>query len=240
MKWIVALVFLIPFVSAQLDWSITDLRCGNDKLDEFEMCEDGMGDGFCKDLGKILKVASVCDKAHCTCLPRVNKAYCGNDIREGIEVCDGTAEDFCDELGDAMNLSLTCNKKTCGCDIKDNIPVDYNPATVEELVNKSQQTATCGDKKVERDEECDPPQTLCTTNKDGPGICDDSCKCVPPELYGAKEEPIVEEAPVEEVNESKEEPIQEDEVVEEESKEEEPEKPGFFARVWAWIVALFS
>ena len=53
MKKIVVLValLLLPVVYAQLDWAITDLRCDDGKLDDFELCEpDFDGDGYCEDL----------------------------------------------------------------------------------------------------------------------------------------------------------------------------------------------
>lgn len=237
------LLLLVPAVYAQLDWSITDLRCGNDKLDEFELCEEGLGNGYCEDLGRILKVASVCDTQHCTCLPRVNKAFCGNNIREGIELCDGDGEDFCAEFGNATGMNLTCNPDTCGCDVVEAVPADYNPVVIDELKNQSQKTAVCGDKKVERDEECDPPNTLCTIGFDESGICTDECKCVPPELFGEEpeeepdEEPVVVESNgMEERNESGNESMNESvpEIPEEEAE------PGFFGKLWAWIVSLFS
>ena len=181
----------------------------------------------------------------------MNKAYCGNNIREGVEVCDGDGEDKCPEFGAAINMTLTCNKKTCGCDINQTIPSDYNPQVVEGLINASQTASSCGDKKVERVEDCDPPNTLCTTSTNDPGICNEKCKCVLPEMYGVEEEPSA-------VNET----VKDNETLEENktvgsvsvnmtaenlteapenvTEKIEEEKPGIFARFWAWIVALFS
>ncbi|RMD58648.1 hypothetical protein D6825_00120 [Candidatus Woesearchaeota archaeon] len=173
----------------QLPWDITDLRCGNGKLDEFELCEKGVEEpNFCNTVNDLLKIDTVCDEAHCTCLPRVNRAYCGNDIREGVEMCDGSAEeDFCAELGAVMNLSLKCNPSSCGCELDGvSVPEDYNPEVVEYLDNLSQKASVCGDKMVERDEDCDPPNTLCTTFDGEPGVCTQKCKCVEP---GALDEP---------------------------------------------------
>jgi len=241
---IVLLLLAVP-AYAQLDWAVTDLRCGNGKLDDFELCEPDIGDGYCEDLGKLLKVAAVCDEQHCTCLPRVNKAFCGNNIREGIELCDGDAEDFCEEFGNITGVDLVCNKDTCGCDIADAVPSDYNPLVIDELKNKSQEEAVCGDKKVERDEECDPPNTLCTIGLDDSGICTEQCKCVPPELYGKEESEEPQEA---EQKETENETIAPANITDDLNasvpNENETEKPkeqkGFFASVWAWIVALFS
>jgi len=129
-KWLIVMLLLLPMAAAQLDWKITDLRCDNDKLDDFELCENGVEETFCDDLGDLLGIDAVCDVAHCTCLPRVNTAYCGNDIREGVEVCDGSAEDFCPAFGNITGLPLKCNEDTCGCDLDENIPDDYNPRII--------------------------------------------------------------------------------------------------------------
>lgn len=239
---LVALLLVVPSVVAQLDWAITDLRCGNGKMDQFELCEKGFEDNvtFCDDLGILLKIDPVCDVQHCTCLPRVNKAYCGNDIREGVELCDGSDEDdFCEAYGNMTGLNLTCNKDTCGCKIVDALPSDYNPAVVEAIENASQKASVCGDKKVERNEDCDPPNTLCTTSLKRPGVCTEKCECLEPELLDSEKEESEEKieskdadanATNEEVNETK-------------SESEEPateEKPGFFSRILAWIKSIFS
>jgi hypothetical protein len=237
-------LLILPVAYAQLDWKITDYRCGNDVLDEFELCEQGVNETFCDDLATILEIDTVCDTQHCTCLPRVNKAYCGNNIREGVEVCDGDGEDKCGEFGIAINISLTCNKQTCGCDINQTIPYDYDPGVVEGLINASQAASSCGDKKVTRNEDCDPPNTLCTTNTGDPGICTEKCRCVLPELFGEEEEPVVEEVAPENVTLEVAENVTVENVTEVPEnvtvEEVEEEKPGFFGRLWAWIVALFS
>ncbi len=241
MKKLVVLMalLLLPVVYAQLDWSITDFRCGNGVLDEFELCEKGVNETYCDDLATLLEIDTVCDTQHCTCLPRVNKVYCGNNIREGVEVCDGDGDDKCPDYGQLINISLTCNKKTCGCTINQTIPSDYNPGVVEGLINASQKASSCGDKKVERDEDCDPPNTLCKTSTQDPGICTEKCKCVLPEMLGVEEEVAVENVTAENVtvNVTAENITEVPVNVTEEVKEE---KPGFFSRLWAWIVALFS
>lgn len=243
MKKIVFLVALlvIPVVCAQLDWTITGLRCGNKILDQFELCEDDVEETKCDHLGTILKIDTACDTEHCTCLPRVNKAFCGNNIREGVELCDGSAEDKCAEFGALINISLVCNPKTCGCTINETLPADYSPGTVEELLNQSQSASVCGDKKVERDEDCDPPNTLCTVRGD-PGVCNDKCKCVLPEMLGV-EEPV-EETVESNVSENVTAEVVSDEVLPEVVPENvtapEVKEPGFFGKIWAWIVSLFS
>jgi len=243
------LLLLVPLSYAQLNWNITDLRCGNGKLDQFELCEKKMEEGFCDELGTLLKIDTACDDAHCTCVPRVNMAFCGNNRREGVEICDGTAEDKCPEYGQIINLSLTCNPKTCSCDLNETLPADYNPVVVEQLSNLSEQASSCGDKKVERAEECDPPDTLCTTNTQESGICTAKCKCLTPEMLAAEEAAAVNQTNETNVtttnitttnetvvNETVNETIataQTNETVKE-------EKPGFFARIWQWIAGLFS
>jgi len=229
---------------AQLDWSITDFRCGNKVLDQFELCEKDMNETFCDDLATILEIDTVCDVLHCTCLPRVNKAYCGNNIREGVELCDGDGSDMCSQFGQAINISLKCDPKTCGCDINQTIPSDYNPGVVEGLINASQTASSCGDKKVERNEDCDPPNTLCKTSANDPGICTEKCRCVLPEMFGVEEPQVVTPENVSNitgnitVNVTAN--VTAENVTAENVTEEAEEKPGFFGRLWAWIVALFS
>jgi hypothetical protein len=250
MKKIVMLVALlmIPAVFAQLDWQITDLRCGNDVLDDFELCEKDVEESYCDELGTILEIDTVCDTQHCTCLPRVNKAYCGNNRREGVEVCDGTGEDLCGEFGNLTGMNLSCDPNTCGCVITDSIPQEYNPETVDSLVNASQEPAICGNKKVERDEDCDPANTLCTTSNDETGVCTDKCKCVTPEELANPEPEVVDEEP-DEANETQEnlttvtshsnvsvEPVP----VVENTTEQPDDEPGFFGRIWNWFVSIFS
>ncbi len=243
MKKIVVLValLLLPVVYAekhgQLDWSVTDLRCGDGVLDRYELCEKGVNESRCDDLAKNMSIAMACDEKHCTCLPRINPVYCGNKRRDIGEMCDPPdPSDLCPWLGQLMNVSLVCNPKTCGCTINETIPLDYNPVTLGVMSNLSEKTAVCGDKKVERDEECDPPNTLCTTKTNQPGICTDKCKCVLPEMIGVEEKPKEEAniTPVTNVTENLTENVTEKPV------EKAPEKPGFFARLWEWIVSLFS
>lgn len=242
---ILAALLLLPVAYAQLDWAITDFRCGNGVLDQFELCEkDVKNVTFCDALGTILEIDTACDETHCTCLPRVNKAFCGNNIREGVELCDGTGDDKCDEFGNATNLTLTCNPKTCGCTINQTIPKDYNPETVQDLVNKASTPSTCGNKKVEGNEDCDPPNTLCTTAT-GPGICTEKCDCVSPEMIGVEpkveektvEKNVTENVTAEEINVSEE---VKNVTAPEVNVTKTPEEPGFFGRLWAWIVGLFS
>ncbi|MCX6709175.1 MAG: hypothetical protein NTW67_06035 [Candidatus Woesearchaeota archaeon] len=241
---ILVALLLLPVAYAQLDWGITDFRCGNRVLDQFELCEKGVNVSYCENLSTILKVDTVCDTAHCTCLPRVNMAYCGNNIREGVELCDGTGENKCPEFGVAINISLTCNPKTCGCNLNETVPNEYNPAVLDKYSNLSSSSSVCGDKKVERDEDCDPPNTLCMKSTQDTGICNDKCRCVPPELLGVEEKPV--EKVVQNVTENVSANVTQNVTVEvvnvtvPENVTKAPEGPGFFSRLWTWFVALFS
>jgi len=249
MKKAVILIMLIimPTVYAQLPWSITDLRCGNGILDKFELCDKGNETNLCHELGKNLTIAMECFDQHCTCVPKVNLVYCGNNRRDFFEMCDGTSpEDKCPYLGELMgNISLKCNPKTCGCDILETVSDTYSPNAINQLTNASKTPSNCGDKKVERNEDCDPPNTLCTTSRKQPGICTDKCECVSPELLGV--EPTPESSSVnitanltanitENITETRN-ITEQPENITEEPKEE---KPGFFARLWAWFAGLFS
>ena len=250
MKKIVILValLLLPVVVAQLDWSITDQRCGNGVLDKYELCEKGLDNqSRCDLLGKKLGIDNGCFDKHCTCVPRINPAYCGNSRRDLNELCDkGASEDMCPALGEIMgNVSLKCNPTTCGCDINETISADYSPTAVGQMINQSGEAAVCGDKKVTRDEDCDPPNTLCTTSTKEPGICTEKCKCVLPEEFGVEETPA--EKPKEEtITANVTENVTENatpENVTEENVTEAPakaEKIGFFGSIWAWIASWFS
>lgn len=249
MKKAVILLMLItmPIVYAQLPWSITDLRCGNGIRDKYELCEKGNETNLCHELGKNLTIAMECFDQHCTCVPKVNLVYCGNNRRDFFEMCDGTStEDKCPFLGELMgNVSLKCNPKTCGCDIVDTVSDTYSPNVINQLTNASMTSSKCGDKKVERNEDCDPPNTLCTTGRKEPGICTDKCECIPPELLGVETTPatISTNTTVNltaNLTENVTETVTED-VREQENITEVPEeKPGFFARLWAWFAGLFS
>ena len=92
------LVLLVPLAFAQLPWEVTDLRCGNGVLDQFELCENKVEESKCGEIGKLLSIAMACDWQHCTCVPRVISTYCGNNRRETMEVCDGKGEDLCPQL----------------------------------------------------------------------------------------------------------------------------------------------
>lgn len=231
-------LLLIPIAYAQLDWSVTDLRCGDMVLDEYELCEEGVAESRCEDLSEWMGIDTACYEDHCTCLPLVNRAFCGNDRREGVEMCDGAGEDLCKNLSKAMNITLECNDK-CGCDIVEAIPPDYNPEVIEQLNNQTQDTTTCGDKLVEGAEECDPPGTMCTTGLGRAGECTEECKCEEVDTL----DPVTNETEPEQTNQTEPEPtveINQTETNETTKEVEKPEKKGFFAKLWGWIVSLFS
>ncbi|RLE46777.1 hypothetical protein DRJ22_00995 [Candidatus Woesearchaeota archaeon] len=236
----------------QLDWSITDLRCGNGVRDKYELYDAGDNDTLCDEYGKLLGIAAVGDEYHCTCLPRIIPAFCGNDIREGAELCDGSAaEDFCPELGEIMGVKLKCNPKTCGCDFVEEIPESYNPEYIEMLENLTKIKAVCGDKKVQGLEDCDPPKSLCKTNTGKIGECNSECKCVEKNFLEETSETNKENKTDEtkENNATKENNTKEITIKETNKenmtknsteKETTKEKPGFFKRIWQWIIDLFS
>jgi hypothetical protein len=238
--WLAFILLLaVPAAYAQLDWSVTDQRCGNGILDKYELCEKGVNFSRCDQLAENLDIAMNCHWQHCTCVPRVNPTYCGNGRRDFFEMCDkGDLDDRCDDLGAIMNLSLVCNQKTCGCSINQTLDSDYNPAVVEDLVAKSQTPSVCGDKKVERNEDCDPPNTLCTTIFKEAGVCTDKCKCVTPEELAEQEKPKNETVQTE-TNISEIQEINQTEPVNE-TTSNETEKEGFFSRIISWFVNLFK
>ncbi|MBI4145926.1 hypothetical protein HY489_01160 [Candidatus Woesearchaeota archaeon] len=240
------ILLLSPIASAQLPWDITDLRCGNGKLDDFELCDGNIRNlSYCEQYGQILEIDTACDSQHCTCLPRVNMAFCGNNKREGAELCDGTGPDKCPEFGNLTNMSLKCNPKTCGCSVNETLPADYSPLVVEQLENASEKASVCGDKRVERAEDCDPPNTLCTTNTKEAGVCTEGCKCLTPEQLAQGEQPEATETTTEtnvtetttETNETTEANITE--TIDDQPAIEQKE-PGFLSKIWTWIIGLFS
>ncbi len=233
MRTILLLALLIlPQVLAQIPTEISEQRCGNKALEQFELCEKGVDETKCDDLADLLGIDTACDTQYCTCLPRVNKAFCGNNNREGVELCDGNGEDKCAEFGQKINLTLVCDPKTCGCKINQSVPAGYNPVEIETLTNISQQNATCGNKKVERSEDCDPPNTLCTTNTKQAGVCTAECKCIDPRAEAEEKANISNSS---ELNKTT---AEEDKQTEEKTTEE-PEK-GFFSKLLSWLAKLFS
>jgi len=244
---VLLLLILIPAVYAQLSWDVTDLRCGDGKLDEFELCEKNVDKNWCDELADLLEIDTACDQAHCTCAPRVNRAFCGNDKREGVEVCDGAGDNFCEEYGNLIGLKLSCNPDTCGCKIDDAVPADYNPLIVDELEQQANARAVCGDKEIGRGEDCDPPNTLCTKGTGEAGVCTEFCECLTAEELVALETENSEternESAENQIGALENETVVQDEqldLLEEETEEKEIEQKGFLARLWEWIILVFA
>lgn len=230
--------------TGQLDWSVTDLKCGNGVRDLYELYDAGDNDSLCDEYGELLNIATVGDEYHCTCLPRIIDAFCGNDIREGAELCDGSAaEDFCPELGELMGVKLKCNPDTCGCSFVETVPESYNPEYIEMLENLTQIKAVCGDKKVQGLEDCDPPKTLCKTSTGNIGECNSECKCLAKdflELTEKEQENKTTELKIETDKNITEQTEKENITKKITAEEKEEKEPGFFKKIWLWIIELFS
>jgi hypothetical protein len=123
--------------------SLTEQKCGNGIREGYEVCEPETAYDLCPAIGKILKIALVCNENTCNCLPDRSAKDCGNEIREGVEMCDpGKKEasiDFCPNISMAIGIDLRCDNKTCDC-------IPTGPII---------KLSTCGDKKVEGNEDCE-------------------------------------------------------------------------------------
>ncbi len=215
-KTILLILFAVLAVSsfAQLEEELTVTYCGNNKYDKYELCEPEIKD-FCPEIGMMLdRIVMVCNERNCGCLPGRTAIDCGNNVREGTEMCDAGI-DYCPELGEMMGLELKCNPDTCLC----------KPASV---------VSYCGDGRVQGEEECEdhsdcPDGTYCNT-----------CTCtdfsVEEKTLKDLESEIQEE--VEETAEATEEQLEAEEGDISEVLEEE--KAGFFKRIWLWFIGLFS
>ena len=93
-------------------------------------------------------------------------------------------------------------------------------------------------KKVERDEDCDPSNTLCTTATKEPGICTEKCKCVLPEELGSEEKPKEEANVTANVTENAEN-VTVNVTEENVTAPVEAAKPGFFDRLLEWLASWF-
>ncbi|MEM4247034.1 MAG: hypothetical protein QXR48_01950 [Candidatus Woesearchaeota archaeon] len=147
-KTSIAIVLAVAIVASSVSASVipdelTEQKCGNGIREGYELCEPGTAYDLCPSIGKLLKIAMVCNEQTCACLPGRSAKDCGNGIREGVEMCDpGTKErpvDFCPNVSMAIGIPLVCDQKTCDC-------VPSGP-----LIKLS----TCGDGKVEGDEDCE-------------------------------------------------------------------------------------
>lgn len=243
---VILLILLSTFVYAQISREITKIRCGDGKLDKFEMCEKEIRTDKCEQMGDLLGVDAACWKDECVCVPFVLKAYCGNDKREGIEMCDGLSDDFCPAFGEIIGINLTCNKDTCLCDISTGVPDSYDPA-FNETEEEAEGMAVCGDGKLQLNEECDPPDTLCILKDGKTGVCAEGCKCVEKETIGIEKKTSEEEQEniTKETKEQSEENVDKEDILDDlENKKietiSEIQKKGFFARLFEWLKELFS
>ncbi|MEM2916181.1 MAG: hypothetical protein QXT19_02385 [Candidatus Woesearchaeota archaeon] len=148
MRLVFGLILAFAIISATASASVipakyTEQKCGNGIREGYELCEPGTAYDICPAIGKLLKIAVVCNEQTCDCLPGRTAKDCGNQIREGIEMCDpGTKEppvDFCPNISAAIGLPLVCDKETCDC----------IPAGAPVILS------TCGDNKVEGNEDCE-------------------------------------------------------------------------------------
>ncbi len=146
MKAAACLLLVFALVSASagagvIDKKLTEQKCGNGLREGYELCEPGTAFDICPAIGKLLKVAMVCNEYDCSCLPNIKD--CGNQIIEGVEMCDpGEKEeviDYCPNVSNAIGLPLQCDPKTCDC-------VPKGPTVV---------VSYCGDEKVEGNEDCE-------------------------------------------------------------------------------------
>lgn len=159
--YIILLFALVASVGASvIPPKYTEQKCGNGKHEGYELCEPDTAFDLCPAIGKLLKIAMVCDERNCACLPDKSAKDCGNQIREGVEMCDpGEKEepiDFCPNISAAIGLPLKCDTSTCDC-------VPEGPPVL---------VAYCGDGKVEGYEDCEADED-CPKSR----YCD-NCSCV--------------------------------------------------------------
>ena len=240
------LIFILSsfIVNGQISTDITSIKCGDGVLDEYNMCEKDVDNmSRCDKMGEILKIDTGCWQETCACAPKVNPAFCGNDRREGVEMCDGTGEDFCEEYGEAIGFELKCIPDQCICEIVGEIPSEYNPIQEEE--KESEGMAVCGDRKLHSSEECDPPNTLCNLEDDTVGVCAKGCVCVAKESIGIEEKQTAENETQQIQEETEEQETeteqQENEITDEEKTESEitSTEDGFFSKLWDWFKTIF-
>ncbi len=159
--WLLVLAVLAFSVSASvIPAEYTEQKCGNGIREGYELCEPDTVFDLCPSIGKILKIAMVCDERYCNCLPGRSAKACGNQILEGVEMCDpGTKEelvDYCPNVSMAIGIPLVCDNNTCDC-------IPSGPRIV---------LSTCGDDKVEGNEDCEEDSDCPGTRK-----CE-NCTCV--------------------------------------------------------------
>jgi len=139
--------------------SLTEQKCGNGIREGYEVCEPGTAYDLCPSIGRLLKIAMVCNEQTCNCLPDRSAKDCGNNIIEGAEMCDPgkrPTPDYCPNVSMALGIALVCDPKTCDC-------IPSGPII---------RLSTCGDGKVEGDEDCESDEDCPRTRK-----CQ-NCTCV--------------------------------------------------------------
>ncbi len=143
--------------------SLTEQKCGNGKKEGYELCEPDTAYDLCPSIGKVLKLAMVCDERNCACLPDRTAKDCGNGIVEGVEMCEsdkkGAQWDFCPNISQIIGLPLKCDLESCDC-VASGLPVKLS---------------ACGDEKVEGNEDCEVDDD-CPTGR----TCQ-NCTCIRPE-----------------------------------------------------------
>ncbi|MEM4239820.1 MAG: hypothetical protein QXK08_01365 [Candidatus Woesearchaeota archaeon] len=147
MKPPLAIILAFALVSAAayasvIPSSLTEQKCGNGIREGYEVCEPDTAYDLCPSIGKILKIAMVCNEQTCNCLPDRSAKDCGNNIIEGVEMCDPgkrATPDYCPNISMAIGIDLVCDPKTCDC-------IPSGPVI---------RLSTCGDGKVEGNEDCE-------------------------------------------------------------------------------------
>lgn len=143
---IFALVFILlaSSVAASIIAStLTEQKCGNGIKEGYELCEPDTAYDLCPSIGKVLKIAMVCDERNCACLPGESAKDCGNGIKEGVEMCENDKKnaswDFCPNISQIIGLPLKCDLESCDC------VASGSPIVI----------SYCGDTKVEGNEDCE-------------------------------------------------------------------------------------
>jgi len=153
-------LLIMPASASVISSSLTEQKCGNGLREGYELCEPDTAYDLCPSIGRVLKIAMVCDERNCACLPGESAKDCGNHILEGVEMCDpGEKEvpvDYCPNISQIIGLPLKCDTASCDC-------------VAEGLAYK---ISYCGDAKVEGYEDCEADDD-CPTGR----TCD-NCTCV--------------------------------------------------------------
>jgi hypothetical protein len=139
--------------------ALTEQKCGNGIREGYELCEPDTAYDLCPSIGKLLKIAMVCNEYTCACLPGRSAKDCGNNIREGVEMCDPGKKatvDFCGNVSMAVGIPLACDPVSCDC-------IPTGPKII---------LSTCGDSKVEGNEDCESDDDCPKTR-----LCQ-NCTCV--------------------------------------------------------------